>query len=142
MHDRHGEIQTPLHAAGECVDARIAVSLQADHRQQRVDTLAELGSVHSVNAPEKLQILRCGKLRVKRYFLWRKTDHLANLIWLLRCATTEQDRISARGPSLRREHCNRTGLARSVGAEEAENFPFANLKIQPTDSRGRAVIFA
>src|SRR5882757_1089905 len=142
MHDRHGEIQTPLHAAGECADPRIAVSLQPDHRQQRVDTLAELGSVHSINAPEKLQVLRRGKLRVKRYFLWRKTDHLANLVRLPGCAPTEQKSISARGPPLRREHRNRAGLARAVGAEEAENLPFANFKIQPADSAGRAVVFA
>src|SRR5260370_21041691 len=133
MHYRHGEVQTPLHPARECADPRVAMSFQSHHRDQLVGAPGQLGSVHSVNISEKLEVLRRGKLWVERYFLRRKTDHLANLTRLVACAVTEQDRISTGGPPLRREHRNCAGLAGSVRAEKAENFPFADVEVQSAD---------
>src|SRR5260370_4656712 len=142
MDYRHREIQTPLHPAGECADARVAMSFQSHHGDQLVDSPDQLGSVHSVNVSKELQILRRGKLWVERYFLGRKTDHLANLTRLVACAVTEQDRISTGGPPLRREHRDRAGLAGSVRAEKAENFPFADVEVQSAVRDGCPVTLA
>jgi hypothetical protein len=71
--------------------------------------------------------------------LRRETDHLANEMLLLGRAMTEQRRISRRGPTLRREHRNGSGLARSVGSQQAENLSFADLEIQSADGDGPAV---
>src|SRR5258708_6184522 len=115
---------------------------QAYHLQQLVDPPAQLRALHSVDAPEKLDVLRRGKRRIKRYFLRRKTSHLANQVRFLARAMTEQRRISARRPPLSREHRNRRGFARSVGSQQAENFSFVNLEIQSADGGGRAVTLA
>src|SRR5258708_14041541 len=115
---------------------------QAYHLQQLVDPPAQLRALHSVDAPEKLDVLRRGKRRIKRYFLRRKTSHLANQVRFLARAMTEQRRISARRPPLSREHRNRRGFARSVGSQQAENFSFVNLEIQSADGGFRAVTLA
>src|SRR5271169_5212674 len=104
MYQRNREIQAALHAAGKYADLSVAVRIQAHQCQQLVGALAQVGLLHSINAPEKLQVLRRGKRRVKRYFLRRKTDHLADAIRILARAMTEERRISRRRRALRREH--------------------------------------
>src|SRR5579862_5128330 len=139
MYQRDRKVQAPLHAAGKNPDLRVAVSVQSDQCQQLVDTLTQLSVSHSIDAPEELQVLCRGKRGVQRYFLRCKTDHLANEKRILARAMTEQRRISRRGPVLRREHRNRGGLARAVGAQQAENLAFVDLEIQRVDGGDRAV---
>jgi hypothetical protein len=76
-------------------DLIVAMGIQTHQGQQHVNTLAQLGLAHTIDAPEKVQVLRCCERRVQRYFLGRKTDHPANEIWFLARAMIEQYRISA-----------------------------------------------
>src|SRR6266851_4677878 len=95
MHQSRGEIETPLHSAGERTRVIIAALFQPNQVQQFADPVFEYRSAHAIHASKKAQVLHRSQLRVDRNVLRRKPNHAANDLRFFAYAVFKEHRITA-----------------------------------------------
>jgi hypothetical protein len=134
MHQSRGEIETPLHPAGESTRVIVAATFQPDEVQQLADPAFEYRSAHTIDASKKAQIFRRGQHRVDRDVLGRNSNHAAYGLGLRAYAVIGQLRITARRRSLRGYDRDYGGLSRAIGAEQTKDFSLTDVETDPCHS--------
>jgi hypothetical protein len=64
MDQGHRQIEAALHSVGEGTNIIVAPAFQLDELEQLFDSGFEFGRSHTVQAPEKAEILGCAQLRI------------------------------------------------------------------------------
>src|ERR1700730_10672974 len=139
MHQSRGEIETPLHPAGESTRVIVTAAFQPDQVQQLADPAFEYRSAHTIDASKKAQIFRRGQLLVDRDVLGRDSNHAPYGLGLRAYAVSEQLCITSRRCSLRGNDRDYGGLSRAIGAEQAKDFSLTDLETNTCHSVDVAV---
>ncbi len=109
-----------------------ALSVELDERQDLVDAAAPLGLADAVHHGVEFEVLAAGQLAVEGGLLEDDADALADAV-AVAGHVEAGDRGAPRGrPQEGREHVDGRRLARPVGAEQAEELPFADGKDMPS----------
>ena len=133
MHERGGEVEPPLHAAGVGADAAIEGVAEVDEGAQLRDPQLDLRCRESVEAALEAQQLEAGLLRVECDVLERDTDPQAHLLGLGGDLVARHGRLAAARREQRAEHPDGRGLAGAVGSEEAVDLAGADLEVETVD---------
>src|SRR5438876_7919277 len=138
MDERDREVETPEHPSG--VGARhLARDLrQAPQLEQLVGPSLELGRGDTVQPPDELDVLAtCGE-RVEGRSLHRQAQSSPDVGWMRPDIESRDAGDAARRPQQRGQDTDRRGLARTVGAEKAEELPRLNAEGDAVDGAGTA----
>ena len=141
MHDRRGEIQAALHAAGKGLGAAGRTVAQPDHFEQFGAAGAELGGGQTVQLAEEGEILNCGELVIQRDGLRGDADESAHGGIGRRAAAVEID-LAGGGREQTDGHVDGGGLSRAVGAEEAEDAAARDVQRETVHRDDRAELLA
>src|ERR1039458_3152705 len=130
-----GDFQPADHPAGILAYQTAAVRGQAHELQCLPDAPLLLAVRQVVEFGEDEQVLVSGERTIHGYRLRHITDGAANADRLRGDGETGHARLARGGRQQRGEHLDRGGLARPVGAEQAEDFAGIDRKGQSIDRR-------
>ena len=121
VHEAAGDLQAPLHAAGERQHRLVAPVGQVDHLEHLVHPGRDGAAVDAVQLGVQAEVLRRGELAVERRVLEHEADVPADVVALADDVEAAHPGGAGGGPRQRAEHVDRRALAGAVGAEEAED---------------------
>jgi hypothetical protein len=123
VHERRGEVEAALHAAGVAADTAVGGADQVDPFEQRVGAAAALGGGDPLQGRLQPDQLAPGHQRVERRFLQGDADRAAHRPRFGDHVVAGHRGTAAGRQQQRRQYSYRGRLAGAVGAEEAEDFP-------------------
>ena len=133
MHQRAREVEPALHASGVGLDPPAGGVGQADELEQLVGPRAPAAAGEPVQAALQLEQLAPGLHGVEPDLLQRDADPPAHL-GRLGDDVDPRDVSAARGRRKQRaQHPDRRGLARAVGAQEAEDLAGGDRQVEVAD---------
>ncbi len=135
MHQRAGDQQPPAHAAGQLVDLGVAALAQVGDLQGALDGVAALGAGDAVEVREDLEVLSHRERRVEVVELRDHAALGAGLLALAGQPVPEHGDLALVGDRLGGEHAHRGGLARAVGAEQADAGAEGHVEVQAGHGR-------
>ena len=121
MQQPAGDLQPPLHAAGERQDRVVAAVGEADHLEHLIRPGRDGGRVDPIQLGVEPEVLRGGHLHVQRRVLEDQADVAAHVVAPADDVEAADARDPGRGLGQRAEHVDRGALAGAVRAEEAED---------------------
>jgi hypothetical protein len=133
MEEPDADVQAALHAAGEVLGALLRSVGQVHDLQDLVHAVPKLATAHPVEAPEEVQVLAGGEVRVDGEVL----RHVADLplhrggagVHLL---SVQEDRPGVAGEDPA-DHGDRGGLPGPVRSQQAVRLTGGNLEAHPVD---------
>ena len=139
VHERGGEVEAALHAAGVRLHAAVGGVLEVDDLEQAADALLRLARGHAVEPRLQRQQLAAGLEVVEPRLLQRDADAAADGGGLTGDIEAGDLRAARGGAEQRRQHADGGRLAGAVGAEEAEDLPLRMSRSMPSTARMSAL---
>ena len=141
VQQRHADVQSPLHAAGERFDLALLPLREAGQLQHLGDPLLKRIAAQIVHLAPEHQVAPGREILVERDLLRHHTQRLLDAHRRLSDGMPHHPRIARRRLQQAREHGNHRRLARAVGAQQAENLPALYGKVNAFHGMNVAVVF-
>ena len=126
MHQPNGQIQAPLHAAGESRDRFAGAVRQAHAFQQLLCIFLQSGPRYAVQTTPEAKVFPSAELLVQGQVLGNQTQQaFGRPRRLPQIVVLDAHRALVR-PQEPRDHADRRGLAGAVGAQQAEQLALRN----------------
>ena len=139
MHERRGQVEAALHAAGIALGHPVGGVLELDERQQLLRALLGLGRVEPEQTPVHDEQLAPRLAGVEACLLQRDPDPGADVVRVLGHVDTRDLRPAGCDRQQRRQHPHRGRFPRPVGAQEAEDLARFDHEVHAADSFDRFV---
>ena len=139
MHERTCDQQTPPHAAGELVDARVAAVDELGHLERPLDRRTALGAADPVEVREHEQVLLDRERDVEIVELRHDSALRARDLRLGRELEAQNLDLALVRDRLRGEQPHRRRLPRAVRPEQADARALGHVEVEPVDGGDRAV---
>jgi len=117
-----GDVDAPLHAAGEGLDVILGPVAQPDLGQQFVDAPLQLPAAHAIEAAPKAEVVAGAQRAIEGDLLGHDADVPANAEGVAGDGVAGDFSRAAGRLDEAAEHVDRGGLARAIGAEQTEDF--------------------
>ncbi len=132
MQEAAGYFQSAFHPAGERLYTSITPVPQLEQGEQRLDTFGAGTAGNVIEHPVQVHVLVGGQFVVEAGILKHDAEPAANIEGPdCRVEAVDRDRTTC-GAKERRQHLDGGRLARSVGAEEREDFAGADIETDAT----------
>jgi hypothetical protein len=140
VHQADRDVEPALHPAGVGPSHAARGVGQAELLEELVDPAVEIASAHPLQVPLQLHVLPAGQVAVHAGALRHDADRAAYLARLPEHVPARHARPALVGVRERGEHLDGGGLARAVGAEQAEHCALLDGKGQTVERADVAVV--
>ena len=119
--EAHGQVETALHAAGVRLGGPVCGVFEPEALQRGADAPAQVGAGDGIELALKREVLASGRLGVEPVALGDDADGMAHAQRVGEHVEPGHARGAAVGPGEGGEDAHGGGLARPVGAQQAED---------------------
>ena len=137
VQQRDADVDAPLHAAAELVDAVLLAVDEGDELQHLVDPLLERVAREPVHAAPEHEVLARAHVRVQGDVLRDDADGLLDRLGVAHDGVPGDDGVAAGGLEQAAQHGDGGALAGAVGAEQAEDLALARCRSSRRRRRAR-----
>ena len=139
MQEGAGEIEAPLHAAGEGRDDVVGALGETGDVERARDGRTRVAPRQPEQAHEEMQVLACGQRRVERDLLRHQAERAPRLRRLAVDGMAGDRRRARARPAQRREHGQRRGFAGAVRPQQADDLAGLDREADAVERRARTV---
>ena len=133
VQQRDADVDAPLHAAAELVDAVLLAVDEGDELQHLVDPLLERVPGQPVHPPPEHEVLAGAHVRVEGDVLWDHADGLLDRLRVAHHGVAGDGGVAAARLEQAAQHGDGGALAGAVGTEEAEDLALLDAEADAVD---------